>query len=74
MSFNGRELGKLVRIRGSMCDSPVGCVEQINSRFQHWIFMRVAVCAFDLVMGVSFPDRMDTLPVQTSVCLLLQKV
>ena len=74
MSFNGRELGKLVRVRGSICDSPVGCVEQRNSRFQHWISIRAAICTFDLIMGLYCPDRMDTLPVQTSVCLLLQKV
>jgi len=74
MSFNGRELGKLVRVRGSVCDSPVGCVEQRNSRFKHWISMRAAVCTFDLIMGLYCADRNDTLPVQTSVCLLLQKV
>jgi len=57
MSFNGRELGKLVRVRGSIYDSPVGCVEQRNSRFQHWISMRAAVCIFDLKMGFSFFGR-----------------
>jgi len=74
MSFNGRELGKLVRVMGSICDSLVGCVEQRNSRFQHWISMRAAVCTFDLIMGLSCLDRMDILPMQTSVYLLLQKV
>jgi hypothetical protein len=68
MSFNGRELGKLVRVRGSICDSPVGCVEQRNSRFQHWISVLAAVRTFDLKMGFSFSSRMDNLYKGRSVC------